>query len=168
MKKKLILILVSIFIVFPILLGVLGSMMQGSESEESSSAAIQPCQSASKEDLTNINDGMVDTKFQVLSGFTADFSAEDIETIKQVFPSYGSPKIFAANVPTSSGGTTIGLWGIQKFDYGWRITALNKETMTFSNLGADITESSATGRVNAIMLKLSVNTNVISCLQNGG
>jgi hypothetical protein len=168
MKKKLILILVSIFIVFPILLGVLGSMMQGSESEDSSSAAIQPCQSASNEDLTNINDGMIDTKFQVQSGFTADFNTDDIEAIKQVFPTYTSPKVFAANIPGKEGESVIGLWGIQKFDYGWRITALNKETMTFSNLGADITESSATGRVNAIMLKLSVNTNVISCLQNAG
>jgi hypothetical protein len=168
MKKKLILILVSIFIVFPILLGVLGSMMQGSENEESSSAAIQPCQSASKEDLTNINDGMINAKFQVQSGFTANFSAKDIETIKQIFPTYTSPKIFATNIPGKDGELVIGLWGIQKFDYGWRITALNKQTKEYSNLGADITESSASGRVNAAMLELSVNTNVVSCLQNGG
>jgi hypothetical protein len=59
----------------------------------------------------------------------------------------------------------IGLWGIQKFDYGWRITALDDKTKKYSNLGADITENSATGRVNAVMLELSANTNIISCLQ---
>jgi hypothetical protein len=166
MKKKTILILVSIFIVFPILLGVLGSMMQGSESEESSSAAIQTCQSASEEDLSNINAGMISSKYSVESGFIADFNAEDIEAIRQVFPTYTSPKVFAANIPGKDGKSVLGLWGIQKFDYGWRITALNKQTMEYSNLGADITESSATGRVNATMLELSVNTNAISCLQD--
>jgi hypothetical protein len=75
-------------------------------------------------------------------------------------------QVFAANIPGGEGEAVIGLWGIQKFDYGWRITALNKETLEYSNLGADITESSATGRVNAVMLELSANTNVISCLQN--
>ena len=142
------------------------SSCSSSSSEESSSAAIQPCQSASEEDLNNINEGMTSTKYRVKSGFTADFNGEDTETIKQIFPSYDSPKIFAANIPTAGGGTIIGLWGIQKFDYGWRITALNKQTMAYSNLGADINESSATGRVNAVMLELSVNTNITSCLQD--
>lgn len=166
MKKNL-----GIFVTTTLALTLFLSACSGSSissSEESSSAAIQPCQYASDEDLTNINDGMIDRKYRVESGFTANFNAEDIEKIKQVFPSYVSPKIFAANIPTSDGGSVIGLWGIQKFDYGWRITALNKQTMGYSNLGADITESSATGRVNAVMLELSVNTNAISCLQNGG
>jgi hypothetical protein len=74
--------------------------------------------------------------------------------------------VFAANIPGKEGKPVIGLWGIQKFDYGWRITALNKQTMEYSNLGADVTESSATGRVNAAMLELSAKSNVVSCLQN--
>jgi len=142
------------------------SACSSSSSEVSSTPVIQTCQSASDEDLTNINEGMISSKYRVESGFTADFNAEDINAIKQVFPSYVSPKIFAANIAGNDGKSVIGLWGIQKFDYGWRITALNKQTMQYSNLGADITESSATGRVNAVMLELSVHTNVISCLQN--
>jgi hypothetical protein len=108
---------------------------------------------------------MISTKFQVESGFTANFSAEDVEAITQVFPSYVNPKVFAANIPGKEGESVIGLWGLQKFDYGWRITALDKQTKEYSNLGADITEGSATGRVNAVMLDLSANTNVISCLK---
>jgi hypothetical protein len=142
------------------------SACSSSSSEESSSPVIQPCQSASEEDLANINAGMISSKYKVESGFTADFSAEDIEAIRQAFPTYTSPKVFAANIPGKDGKSVLGLWGIQKFDYGWRITALNKQTMEYSNLGADITESSATGRVNAVMLELSVNTNAISCLQS--
>jgi hypothetical protein len=130
------------------------------------SPAIKTCQSASEEDLLNINAGMINSKYEVESGFIAEFSAEDVEVIKQIFPSYANPKVFAANIPGKEGESVIGLWGIQKFDYGWRITALNKQTMEYSNLGADVTESSATGRVNAAMLELSVNTNVISCLQS--
>lgn len=142
------------------------SACSSSSSEEASTPVIQPCQSASQEDLSNINAGMISSKYRVESGFIADFSAEDIEVIKQVFPSYTNPKVFAANIPGNEGESVIGLWGIQKYDYGWRITALNKQTMEYSNLGADITESSATGRVNAAMLELSVNTNVISCLES--
>ena len=141
------------------------SACSSSSSEETSSPVIQSCQTASEEDLANINAGMISSKYKVDSGFTADFSAEDVETIRQVFPTYTNPRVFAANIPGKEGKSVIGLWGIQKFDYGWRITALNKETMEYSNLGADITESSATGRVNAAMLELSVNTNAISCLQ---
>lgn len=142
------------------------SACSSSLSEESSSAVIQPCQSASDEDLTNINEGMISSKYRVDSAFTADFSAEDTEAIKQVFPTYESPKVFAANIPGPDGELIIGLWGIQKFNYGWRITALNDQTKRFSNLGVDVTENSATGRVNAVMLELSANTNVTSCLQN--
>ena len=142
------------------------SACSSSSDEASSNAPIDTCQTASEEDLNNINEGMISTKFQVESGFTADFSAEDIEAITQVFPSYVSPKVFAAKIPGKEGESVIGLWGIQKFDYGWRITALDQQTREYSNLGADITESSATGRVNAVMLELSANTNVISCLKN--
>ena len=141
------------------------SACSSSSIEESGSAPIKTCQSASEEDLTNINEGMVSSKYEVDSGFTADFSAEDIEAIRQVFPSYESPKVFAANIPGADGEAVVGLWGIQKFDYGWRITALDDKTKKYSNLGADITENSATGRVNAVMLELSANTNIISCLQ---
>ena len=161
MKKNLG-ILVTTTLVLPFLL----SACSTSSSEESSTKLAQPCQSASDEDLANINDGMISSKYNVESGFTADFSAEDIEAIKQIFPTYTSPRVFAANIPGKEGKPVIGLWGIQKFDYGWRITALNKETMEYSNLGADITESSATGRVNAVMLELSAKSNVVSCLQS--
>ena len=161
MKKNLgILVTASLAITF------LLSACSSSPSEVSSIPVIQTCESASDEDLTNINEGMISSKYRVESGFTADFDAEDINAIKQVFPSYVSPKVFAANIPGNDGKPVVGLWGIQKFDYGWRITALNKQTMEYSNLGADVTESSATGRVNAVMLELSANTNVISCLQN--
>ena len=161
MKKNLG-ILVTTTLVLPFLLAACST----SSSEESSTKLAQPCQSASDEDLANINDGMISSKYNVESGFTADFSAEDIEAIKQIFPTYTSPRVFAANIPGKEGKPVIGLWGIQKFDYGWRITALNKETMEYSNLGADITESSATGRVNAVMLELSAKSNVVSCLQS--
>jgi hypothetical protein len=161
MKKNLGILVVAIVTASLIL-----SACSSSSSEESSSPVIQPCESASEEDLANINAGMISSKYKVESGFTADFNTEDIEAIRQVFPTYTSPKVFAANIPGKDGKSVLGLWGIQKFDYGWRITALNKQTMEYSNLGADITESSATGRVNAVMLALSVNTNITSCLQD--
>lgn len=141
------------------------SACSSSSIEESASAPKKTCQAASAEDLTNINEGMISSEYKVGSGFTANFSAEDIEAIRQVFPSYESPKIFAANIPGDEGESVVGLWGIQKFDYGWRITALDDKTKKYSNLGAEITENSATGRVNAVMLELSSNTDITACLQ---
>lgn len=141
------------------------SACSSSSDKASTSVPINTCETASEEDLNNINEGMTSAKYKVESGFTAEFSAEDVAAITQVFPSYITPKIFAAKIPVSDGDSVTGLWGIQKFDYGWRITALNDETKKYSNLGADISESSATGRVNAVMLERSVNTNIISCLQ---
>lgn len=135
-------------------------------SEELSGAATKACQAASEEDLNNINEGMISSKYMAESGFVADFNAGDVDAIRQVFPSYVSPKVIAAAIKGSDGDSVIGLWGIQKFDYGWRITALNKQTQEYSNLGADLAQGSATARVNAQMLELSVNTNVISCLKN--
>ena len=94
-KKKLgLLVTATMAIIF------LLSACSSSSSQEASTPVIQPCQSASEEDLRNINDGMISSKYRVDSGFTADFSAKDTEAIKQVFPSYMSPKIFAANIQT--------------------------------------------------------------------
>ena len=159
MLRKLLALPTTLAIIFAV------SACSSSSIEESGSAPIKTCQAASEEDLTNINDGMISSKYKVATGFTADFSADDIDAIKQVFPSYVSPRVFAANISGDNGESVVGLWGIQKFDYGWRITALDKQTKEYSNLGADITEGSATGRVNAVMLELSANTNVISCLK---
>ena len=159
MLRKLLALPTTLAIIFTV------SACSSSSIEESGSAPIKTCQAASEEDLTNINDGMISSKYKVATGFTADFSADDIDAIKQVFPSYVSPRVFAANISGDNGESVVGLWGIQKFDYGWRITALNEQTKNYSNLGADISDSSATGRVNALMLELSANTNVTSCLQ---
>jgi hypothetical protein len=141
------------------------SACSSSSDKASSSAPIDTCQNASEEDLKNINEGMASSKYRVETGFTADFNTDDVAVIKQVFPTYTSPRIFAADIPGINGESVVGLWGIQKFDYGWRITALNDQTKKYSNLGADISNSSLTGRVNAIMLELSANTNVVSCLK---
>ena len=159
MLRKLLTLPTTLAIIFAV------SACSSSSIEESGSAPIKTCQVASEEDLKNINDEMKSAKYQVVSGVTADFSSEDTEAIKQVFPSYVSPRVFAANIPGDNGESVVGLWGIQKFDYGWRITALNEQTKNYSNLGADISDSSATGRVNAVMLELSANTNVLSCLE---
>ena len=155
------------FLILPTVLACIFVMSACSSSsiEESGSAPIKTCQAASEEDLTNINEGMISSKYKVASGFTADFSADDIEAIKQVFPSYVSPKVFAANIPGDNGESVVGLWGIQKLDFGWRITALNKQTQEFSLYGVEAAEGSASARVNAVMLELSVNTNVLSCLE---
>ena len=155
------------FLILPTALAFIFAMSACSSSsiEESGSAPIKTCQAASEEDLTNINEGLISSKYKVASGFTADFSADDIEAIKQVFPSYVSPKVFAANIPGDNGESVVGLWGIQKLDFGWRITALNKQTQEFSLYGVEAAEGSASARVNAVMLELSVNTNVLSCLE---
>ena len=122
MLRKLLALPTTLAIIFAV------SACSSSSIEESGSAPIKTCQAASEEDLTNINDGMISSKYKVATGFTADFSADDIDAIKQVFPSYVSPRVFAANISGDNGESVVGLWGIQKFDYGWRVKRQHKCT----------------------------------------
>jgi hypothetical protein len=160
--KKWLLGLFLVFFVLPILLAVLGSLFS-SESEVSENAATR-CVLATEEDMNNIKEGLTRSSLALAEGFAANFSEDDISQITAVFPTFTSPRVVGAQIEGSGSESDIGLWGIQDFDYGWRILALNDVAREYSNHGVDIDDNSASGRVRSKMLELSVNTNVFDCL----
>jgi hypothetical protein len=150
-----------IFFAIPMVLIAIMAMFTGnSEERESKSLA---CITASAEDLKNIEEGLTKEASTIEKAFTSDYSSDDVKEITAIFPTFKSPRIVAAQIDISGNEKVIGLWGIQTFDYGWRVLALNQEARQYSNFGVDIDEDSASGRVRSKMLELSSNKSALDC-----
>jgi len=142
-----------------------------SSNKESSSAAIDACQAADEEDLKLVNQGMIDLKYRVESGFTAMFPPRKDEPLYIVAPPYDY--VLAATIRGTEGDSVIGLWGIWKFRFHGdvRIFALNKQAHEYSidlaywdgsGRGEEFTP---TAEDKARILQLSVDANLIACFQ---
>ncbi len=138
--------------------------------EESSSAAIDTCQAADEEDLKLVNQGMIDSRYRIESGFTAMFPPRQDGLWRIVAPPYDY--VLAATIRGTGGDSVIGLWGIWKFHPGdARIFALNKQAHEYSidlaywdgsGRGKEFT---ATAEDKARILQLSIDANLIACFQ---
>ena len=139
--------------------------------EESSSAAIDTCQAADEEDLKLVNQGMIDSKYRVESGFTAMFPPRKDGLRYIVAPPYDY--VLAATIRGTEGDSVIGLWGIWKYQRHGdaRIFALNKQAHEYSidlaywdgsGRGEEFT---ATAEDKARILQLSIDANLIACFQ---
>ena len=176
-SKKIIGWLVGVFVIFPLVISILVTVFAPSDVTSSSSSnsgdqstevTLQNCVQASSEDLKNLTDGLTDKSYSLVNAFKSDFVAEDINQIKVIFPSYISPRVVAAEIKGVMESSNIGLWGIQEYDYGWRILALNEVAKRYSTHGVDIQDDSASGRVRSKILELSPNTSASECAKRGG
>ena len=166
-SKKIIGWLVGVFFIFPLAISILVTVFAPSEvtSVSSSNSADQPtevtsqvCVQASSEDLKNSH--------SLVNAFKVEFTQEDIDQIKAIFPTFISPRVVAAQVEGINESSDVGLWGIQEYDYGWRILALNEVAKQYSTHGIDISDDSASGRVRSKILELSSNTNAVDCAKS--
>lgn len=162
--KKLLLWGLIIFFGIPTVLIAIVAMFTGN-SEESESKSLA-CITASTEDLKNIEEGLTKEAVSISKAFTSEYSSDDIDEITAIFPTFDSPRLVAAQIDISGNETIIGLWGIQTFDYGWRVLALNQEARQYSNLGVDIEEDSASGRLRSKLLELSSDKSALNCANN--
>ena len=163
-SKKIVGWLVGIFLVFPFALTILISIFSSSESNNENIEMASPiCVKATSVDLKNLEEGLTESSFSLANGFEEKFGVDEISEIKLIFPSYTSPRVVAAQIDRPGESSVIGLWGIQDFDYGSRILALNKEARAYSVQGIDVEDNSASGRVRNKMLELSSNTSVLDC-----
>lgn len=163
-SKKIIGWLVGIFFVFPVALTILVSIFSSTESSNENIEMASPiCIKATSEDLKNLEEGLTESSFSLNNGFEGKFGLDEISEIMSIFPSYTNPRVVAAQIDRPGEISVIGLWGIQDFDYGWKILALNKEARAYSVQGADVEDDSASGRVRNKMLELSYNTLVLDC-----
>jgi len=159
--KKLLFWVFIIFFVIPLVISIIAVMFV-EDSDESQSKGLT-CNTATTEDLKNIREGLIADTVSISSGFASDFSASDIDEITSIFPTFKSPRVVAAQIEGAGDQTIIGLWGIQDFDYGWRILALNQVAKEYSNHGVDVEDDSASGRARTKMLELSSNTSAPNC-----
>ena len=176
-SKKMFGWLVGVFFIFPLIISILVTVFASTDvtSSSSSNSPDQPtevtsqnCVPASSEDLKNLTEGLTDVSHSLTNAFKGEFTQEDIDRIKEIFPTFISPRVVAAEIKGAKESLNIGLWGIQEYDYGWRILALNEVAKRYSTHGVDIQDDSASGRVRSKILELSPNTSASECAKRGG
>ena len=176
-SKKIIGWLVGVFVIFPLVISILVTVFASSDvtSSSPSNSPDQPtevtsknCVQASSEDLKNLSEGLTYNSHSLANAFKGEFTQEDIDRIKEIFPTFISPRVVAAEIKGAKESLNIGLWGIQEYDYGWRILALNEVAKRYSTHGVDIQDDSASGRVRSKILELSPNTSASECAKSGG
>jgi len=139
--------------------------------DDSSGSLNNSCRAADEEDLKLVNQGMIDLKYRVESGFTAMFPPRKDGLLYIVAPPYDY--VLAATIRGTEGDSVIGLWGIWKYQRHGdaRIFALNKQAHEYSidlaywdgsGRGEEFT---ATTEDKARILQLSVDANLIACFQ---
>ena len=124
------------------------------------------CTEATTEDLDFLTEGLADKSLSLTKAFKSYFNASDRKEIKDIFPTFTNPYVVAAEINGASEGSTIGLWSIQKFDFGGLVFALNENAKTYSIFGSDVTDDSLSGRTRAKIFELSSNTSALECASN--
>ena len=174
-SKKIIGWLVGVFVVFPLAVSILVTVFAPSDVISSSTSnndgqptdtTSQNCVQASSEDLKNLTEGLTNNSHSLVNAFKGEFTQEDIDRIKEIFPTFISPRVVAAQVEGINESSNVGLWAIQEYDYGWRILALDEVAKQYSTHGIDISDDSASGRVRSKILELSSNTNAADCVKS--
>jgi hypothetical protein len=104
MRKKVIWILVTIFIILPIFIGIIGSMGQGSESPLE---VAKSCAPAKQADLDDIESGFASEKFTLTEGKFVLTSDALLDSLYEISPNASKENIIAARVNESD---EIGIW----------------------------------------------------------
>ena len=160
LKKVLLWTFIVVFAI-PLVFSVL--LVAISDESETAQNNLDECVVASSEDIKNIEEGMSDSAYSISGGFVSNYSEAQIEEISAIFPTFTSPRVIAGRVAGAEKGEVVGLWGIQEFDYGWRILALDEIARQYSLHGIDVDDDSASGRVRDKMLDLASDTSAPKC-----
>jgi hypothetical protein len=169
-KRKLTLTEVLIaFFIFVIIVVIGNGFVGRSSDSESNKVAIETtltCTEATSEDLDYLTEGLADTSLSLTKAFKSYFNANDREEIKAIYSTFTNPYVVAAQIDGAGEGSNIGLWSIQRFDFGAIVFALNENAKLYSLAGADISDDSRSGRTRAKILELSSNTSALECAGN--
>ena len=123
------------------------------------------CRAAFGGYLKLVNQGMINSKYRVKSGFMVDRYDFD-GPMSQIRNEH---KVLAANIQGIGGDSVIAMWGIEAIDNDVRIFALNKQTKKYSIdlaylAGSDRGKKfTVSPEVKADALQLSVDKKLISC-----
>ena len=154
------------FFIFAVVV-IIGNALTGGNAESESNNVYTEttltCTAASSEDLNYLTEGLTDTSLSLTKAFKSYFNKNDREEIKAIFPTFTNPYVVAAEISGAAEGSTIGLWSIQKFDFGALVFALNENAKLYSIHGADIEDTDLSGRTRTKILELSPNISALEC-----
>jgi hypothetical protein len=161
-------IFIGIFI-FVIFIVIVNAFVGGNSEDEPIAAPSQTaliCKEADSEDLSYLTEGLTDKSLSLTKAFKSYFDVNDRKEIAAIFPTFTNPYVVAAEINGAAEGSTIGLWSIQRFDFGALVFALNENAKTYSIHGSDVKEDSMSGRTRAKILELSSNASALECAGN--
>lgn len=163
-KKKVIGWLVAIFVVFPIVIGVFGSTLSSNDGENASSEIV--CEMANPSDVETISSGMSEKTYSLGRAFQASLTEDQISELTDIFPSYTSPVVIAAEIIGVGETAYSGMWAIQKVtDSGsLRVTALNDDARKYSLWGQASADGSPAAQLRDKLLEFGSKTNALACL----
>jgi hypothetical protein len=169
-KRKFTLTEIFIGIFIFVVIVVIGNAFVGGNSDNepiaSPSQTALICREADSEDLSYLADGLTDKSLSLTNSFKSYFDVNDRKEIAAIFPTFTNPYVVAAEINGAAEGPVIGLWSIQKFDFGALVFALNENAKMYSIYGSDITDDSTSGRTRAKIFELSSNTSALECAGN--
>ena len=154
------------FFIFAVVVTIGNALTGGNAESESNNVSTKTtltCTAASTEDLDYLKEGLTDTSLSLTKAFKSYFNKNDREEIKAIFPTFTNPYVVAAEISGAAEGSTIGLWSIQKFDFGALVFALNENAKMYSIYGSDVTDDSMSGSTRAKIFELSSNTSALEC-----
>ena len=166
-KRKIFWSLVTIFLIVPVFMGILGSLFgdtAGSEDTTSKGESVKKsaCVKIPDGEVENIQSGMISQKY-VLKGLGAvNLTDANNEEIKAILPKWDTGYVIAAEISGKDLSTpVIGMWGRQ--GNAGLLFALNDEALKYSEWGTAINEGSPAYQVRLKLLRFGTELGVLNC-----
>lgn len=166
-KRKIIWALVAIFVIVPVLMGILGSLFGDTSGSEDSSPNVESvkksaCVKIPDGEIENVQSGMISQKY-VLKGLGAvNLTDSNNEEIKGILPKWDTGFVIAAEISGKDLSTpVIGMWGRQ--GNAGLLFALNEEALKYSEWGTAINEGSPAYQVRLKLLRFGSELGVLNC-----
>jgi hypothetical protein len=166
-KRKIFWVLVTIFLIVPLFMGILGSLFGDTSGSEVTTSKVESvtesaCVNIPDGEIENIQSGMISQKY-VLKGLGAvNLTDSNNGEIKAILPKWDTGYVIAAEISGKELSTpVIGMWGRQ--GNAGLLFALNDEALKYSEWGTAINEGSPAYQVRLKLLRFGTELGVLNC-----
>jgi hypothetical protein len=157
MKRKIIWGLVTVFLIFPIGMGIFGALISDSDSAPQ---VVQECSEASSEDLVNIESGPSSSAFKISNGKYVLVGSELLNSIQSIAPNASQEKIVAGFINDSK---EIGIWTVG-LSGGGPINSINTSARKYSVWGSAANPGSRAAQIRDLIDSSSEAETVSKCV----
>jgi len=157
-KRKIIWGLVTVFLILPIGMGIIGVLISDSDSTPQ---VIQECSEASSEDLINIESGPSSSAFKISNGKYVLVESELLNSIQNIAPNASQEKIVAGLINDSK---EIGIWTVGLS--GGPINSINTTARKYSVWGSAATPGSRAAQIRDLVDSSPEAKAVSNCVNN--